>query len=358
MESNSQLQHNFLILDCTIRDGGYINRWNFSDDSVRDIFVTLAQSGIDIVEIGFRNLPEIYNNGLCGKWRYCAEKDIRNVVPLHIKNKHNTLLAVMADFRNSHINLFPHKNTGKTIIDMVRVAFHKQDIEPALEFCKQLKDKGYIVSANAMATIHYSKEQLKTLCQKAQEFNLDYVYIADSYGSMSPFQLININSVLKSFFINKNAPQIGFHSHNNLQNAFGNAVMALYKNISIIDSTLCGMGRGAGNLCTETIVSFAQTQTPKLTNLLPILKVSEKHILPLFCDKPPSWGFSLPMIASAHHNCHPNYVNKMLDYGIKNISTIWSIIQVIVKSNKHTVFDLEYFNQIIKKPTIQHLLLN
>lgn len=334
MTDSTQSAH---FLDCTIRDGGYINRWQFSDDCVKHLVSTLDKCGYEFIEIGFRNNPEIYNNKPCGKWRYCTEQDIQTVV--NSCPDRTIKIAVMADFANSSLKLFPP--CKYTLIDMVRVAFHLPDLKKAMNFCYELKQKGYIVSANAMVTMNYPDEKLELLCQLANQYQLDYIYIADSYGCLIPKHVITLQQKIVKYLSPQTHVKIGLHAHNNIQNALAN-VLTL-NNIDIIDSTVFGMGRGSGNLCTELIIDqYFESQ-----KLLEICEFAEKYITPLYSTTPTAWGYNLSFIVSAHFRCHPNYILKLQDYNITTLKDIWYYIKKVTEAKKNKYFDIDYFNQII-----------
>ena len=335
------------LLDCTIRDGGYVNRWHFSDECVTDIITTLDKCGYDFVEIGFRHKPEIYNNGLCGKWRYCIEEDIEKVVPL--SSERNIKISVMVDYKSTSIDLFPDVND--TVIDMVRVAFHIPELESSLELCKQLKQRGYIVCANAMATMNYTDELFDKLCKLAHDANIDYLYLADSYGCLTPDDL---NKMIRNMSLKLPVPstvKLGLHAHNNIQNGLANFLSVNKESgIKIVDSTMLGMGRGAGNLCTELVIQSDSRFQPN--QLLAACQFAEKHILRMYSDKPTEWGYNLPFVISAYFKCHPNYILKLKDYGITSVTDVWKYIKGVHCANKHKMFDLDYLNSIVSIETV------
>ena len=316
-----------------MRDGGYINNWNFTDDFAINYYNSLIESGFDFIELGFINKMDIYNSNICGKWR-------------SIKNDYlkftNGKVSVMIDFSNNDIDLIPDINDS--YIDMIRVAFHKYDLKNALKLCKKIKDKGYIVCANAMATFNYNDHELELLCKLISDYNIDYVYIADSYGSLIPNDIDTIYHKLVNNFKSYNTffkYKIGIHLHNNKQNAFANALHCIKLNFDIIDSTVLGMGRGAGNLCSELLLSHLNK------DILPILKFANKYVKPLFGNN--NWGYDLLYLISAHFNCHPNYISKLNDYNINDIELIWNIIKDIFDNGFNNYFHKEYFDKIIYK---------
>jgi 4-hydroxy 2-oxovalerate aldolase len=197
---------------------------------------------VDYVEIGFINKSNNYKNELVGVVRNLDEETINKFQNKKFK------ISVMADYADIDMELL-NKNIN---IDLVRVAFHKNDLIPALNICKEIKNLGYKVSVNAMAITNYNEDELKFLFNEINQYNLDILYIADSYGSLSQK---NIKYYLELFKNNLNNAIIGLHLHNNLNNAYSN-YESLY-NVDydlFIDSTLFGMGRGAGNLQTELVI--------------------------------------------------------------------------------------------------------
>ena len=340
---NNKSLKDIKFLDCTIRDGGYINKWNFTDECVKDCYKAVSEAGMDFIELGFRNVFEIYNNSLCGKWRYCPEELLKDMKDSYSGCK----IAVMVDFKNSNIdNFLP---VSESVVDLIRVAFHKDDMPKALYFCSQLKDLGYLVSANAMATVYYSEKDIQDICELIAKYSIDYLYIADSYGSLNPKTLKIIHDrILNSFnLLNYTEYKLGFHAHNNMQNGLATVLYAIDNGFDIIDSTIFGMGRGAGNICTEVLLSNLINNYDGVYGLLKILIFAEKHIVPLFGEDN-NWGYDLAYLISAHFSAHPNYISKLKDYAITNIVTIWEIIENLTNNGQQRKFNIDNLNIILK----------
>jgi 4-hydroxy 2-oxovalerate aldolase len=320
-----------------MRDGGYINKWDFSDDFAKNYYNAISEAKIDFIELGFKNNPEIYNNIICGKWRSIKEEYLLNII-----TDKRAKVSVMVDYSNCDINNIDNKKDS--IIDMIRVAFHKPRLNAALNLCNELKKKGYIVCANAMATINYNDEEINKLCELTYKYKIDYLYIADSYGSLTPHDIKILQNKIKVNMNNLNNTykyKLGIHLHNNKQNAFANMLYALENNFDIIDSTVMGMGRGAGNLCTELLLSHINY------NVLPILKFANTYMKPLFSDSGINWGYTIEYLISAHFNCHPNYISKLKDYNITDIEVVWNVISNLKQNDKHKYFDIEYLNTVV-----------
>lgn len=321
-----------LLLDCTIRDGGYINNWTFSDKCVKNCYNNLSQTGFDYIELGFCNK---YNENY-GKWNHLHDLNLIDTI-LDKQSK----ISVMVDFKNADIRLF--EDEKNPIVDLVRVAFHKKDLKEALLMCEKLKNKGYEVSANAMNTPDYSHKELWILCSKINEFNIDYLYISDTYGYLIPDTLETLYYFIRTN--TSNMCKIGLHTHNNYCNAFCNALKALKIGIDIIDSTVLGMGRGAGNLCSVSLISYLIKSGNLKYDLCPILNFAQQHIQPLIQES--KWGYQLDYLISAHFETHPNYISKLKEYNITNLIDIYNIIQRVSREKKR--YNQQVLDRIIAK---------
>jgi 4-hydroxy 2-oxovalerate aldolase len=325
---------NYKILDCTLRDGGYINNWNFSDNFVNKYFKMINILPIEYVEIGFINNFNIYKNQLVGKYRYLNDIDINK-----IKSLTNKKIVVMGDYNNINKELL----YKKIDIDIVRIAFHKKELKDALSLLKELKDLGYIVSANAMATINYTKDDLKYLIDKCNEYELDYLYVADSYGNLFNEKLLKILDTYNKKLINT---KIGIHLHNNMQNSIAN-ITSINDNVDIVDTTLYGMGRGAGNLPLELLLCYNKYNN--IDYLIKCLIFIQKHIKKIYEVKENKWGYDLDYLLSGYLNIHPNYISLLRDLDI-NMLKRFNII-------KHIYLNLEY-NYFNKDVIMSYLLEN
>lgn len=326
-----------LLLDCTIRDGGYNNLWRFKPEDITRLYDALNLAKYDYMEVGFRNDYDLYKNEVCGPWRYTSEELIRECIP----NIKHTKLAVMVDYKHEHTSQLPDKN--ETIVEMIRVAFHKYDMNNALIFCSGLKKKGYTVCANAMATFNYDDDELKELVEKTIDNEIDYLYIADSYGCLLPIDIETICNKVKQY-INGHELKLGIHLHNNLQNGIANAIESIKCGIDIVDSTVLGLGRGAGNLPTELLIITLNKYCKYTGKLLPILHVAQSNILQYY----PLYDIEkLFHIIGAYYQCHPNYICQLIDYKINNVIDIWKIICKLVSIENHKYFDKEILKKLI-----------
>ena len=329
----------FEILDCTIRDGGYINNWEFDTKLVREVYRALSKSGVEYVEIGFRGTEKHFDRKKYGKWRFTPEEQIREA----INNIVGAKLALMADYGKIEIDDFCDANDS--VVDLVRIAVHKDNLKGAITLLEQIKEKGYEVSLNVMGYANYSENERKYLVDLVKKVVLDYVCIADSYGSMFPDQIKPLfGPVLEIPDI-----KVGFHPHNNLQMAFANSLEAIRCGVHIIDSTIYGMGRAAGNLPTEIIISFLEKHGSERHNSIPVLNVIDRYFVTLQSDN--KWGYQLPYMLSGMFQCHPSYAKSLIDYKEYRIEDIWKALNII-KLEDTVGFSRPHLDELINQGII------
>jgi 4-hydroxy 2-oxovalerate aldolase len=305
------------VLDCTLRDGGYVNLWKFGYKKIQDIIDGLIKANIDYIECGYlkSNVNELdYDVTL-----FKNETQLKNVIKEHKKIKK---LVAMIDF--GQYNLAELNYIQSSFLFGIRLAFHKQDSKNIETSCKIIKEKGYHLFLQPIVTVNYTDEELLELIDFTNKIEPYAFYIVDSFGSLKKNDLQRM-----LYLIDNNLKQnviLGFHSHNNLQMAYSNAqvVTQLQTNRKIIiDSSIFGMGRGAGNLNTELFVEYLNDCYCGNYNLKPLLKVMDNTLNRIYSEK--YWGYSLAHYLSAIYNCHPNYAtyfsekNSLFSDDIENI---------------------------------------
>lgn len=336
----------FQVLDCTIRDGGYINDWQFDKKLVRETYRALSKSGVDYIEIGYRGTEKYFNKDEYGIWRFSPEEVIREV----ISNIDGAKLALMADY--GKIDPGDFCAARDSVVELVRVAAHKDCLKEAIEVLGQIKKKGYKVSLNAMDYNNLSENERDELIAMLKGTAIDYIYVVDSYGSLFPYQIKPIVEPLLS------VPNIkvGFHPHNSLQMAFANALEAMRCGVHILDSTIYGMGRAAGNLPTEIIISFLEKEKKDRYNSIPLLNIIDRYFVSLLNEN--KWGYQLPYMLSGMFQCHPDYAKSLVDSHEYTIEDIWKAMEYInakkpVGFSKKTLDDL-ISEGIMQGPVNQH----
>ena len=241
--------YNLKLLDCTLRDGGYINDWRFGYENIRDIVRSLVKAGTDIVEVGF--LRNVDYDPDCTRWNTVAE--LKKILPADRKN---VMFSGMALHNFYDIDkLEPWGGTG---IDLIRVTFHDYDIEEGLAFCQKAQDKGYKISCNPINIMGYSDAGVLWLCEQVNKLHPFAFSIVDTFGSMQMQDLERIVRLVDNNLAKDIA--LGLHLHENLAQSFSLAQrfldMHLVGRDVTVDASLLGMGRTPGNLCIELIADY------------------------------------------------------------------------------------------------------
>lgn len=298
------------VVDCTVRDGGLVNNFLFTDEFVKDLYNTNIKSGIDYMEFGYKASREQFDVDKFGKWKFCNDDDIIDIVG---DNDTDLKISVMADvgrtdFRNDIID------KANSPIDMIRVATYINTIPAALEIVEYCNKKGYETSINIMAVSKSNDMDLDDSLELIGKSCVDDIYIVDSYGSLYPEQMRRLAEKYLDCGEKYNKT-IGIHAHNNQQLAFANTIETLTMGVSYLDSTVSSLGRGAGNCPTELLLGFLKN--PKY-DIVPILSFIEKHIVKLR-EEGLIWGYDIPYLLTGRLNQHPRDAiqfthDKRIDY--------------------------------------------
>ncbi len=285
------------VLDCTLRDGGLVNKFHFSDDFVKALYLTNLKAGVDYMEFGYKASSDIFSESDFGKWKFCKDEDIRAIVG---DNTGDMKISVMADVgRTDYKRDIIPKNESP--IDMIRVATYIHTLPAAIELIEDAKKKGYETTVNIMAISKVYQDDLKSGLQLLASSGVDVLYLVDSFGVFYPEQIVRLCDLYLEASAAFNQ-KIGIHAHNNLQLAFANTLQALSLGASYLDATISGMGRGAGNCYLENLLGFLRN--PRY-NLTPVMKFVQDHILKLKSDGL-VWGPDLPYLLTAILNTHPS----------------------------------------------------
>lgn len=296
------------VLDCTIRDGGLMNNHNFTHEFVRAVYKAISESGVDYMEIGYKNSRRLFSPKDYGKWKFCDEDDMKRVIE-GIPSK--TKLSIMVDVDRVDFDDVPEKKDS--IVSMVRVASYVKDIDKAIFLVNHFADKGYETTVNIMAISRALDNELtEALHQLEEECKAPVIYVVDSNGALYQesveFLVKKFKSILKS-------KDIGMHAHNNQQLAFSNTIEAIIHNANYVDGSIYGLGRAAGNCPTELLLGFLKN--PKY-DIRPILDVISKEFIPL--RQKLEWGYLIPYAITGILDEHPKTAmalresNKKEDY--------------------------------------------
>lgn len=290
------------LLDCTLRDGAYLVDKQFGDNTINGIVRGLINSKVDFVEIGF-----FQNDGFGdGKTVYRNSKDAKKYVPA---KKGNTLFTVLADFSRYSIDNLDECMPDS--VDAIRECFFKSEREEALEVCKIIKDKGYKLFVQPVDVLGYTDKELIDFIEKINEIEPYCFSIVDTFGSMYQedlhrvFELVNHNLI--------ETCKIGFHSHNNMQlsNALSQEFirMSMGKREVVVDGTLAGMGRGAGNTPTELVMQYMVSKWGYNYDIDSILDLLDTYMdnIKSRC----SWGYSTDYFLAGSYGAHVNNISYL-----------------------------------------------
>jgi 4-hydroxy 2-oxovalerate aldolase len=321
------------LFDCSMRDGGYLNNWYFSKEQARACYSATKDCGIEYCEIGFRR-----NEHTNGPWFYTPEPLIKEtfgdiVVP-------ECKLALMAQMGTFTIDDFVPRS--ESLIGMVRVliAYHCKDkddtkldvelIQETVEMCKKLRALGYEVCVNVGRVEKISEDQLKQICEHMKDAEIDYFYIADTYGNLGIYKMRQILANIKKYYDGK----IGFHAHDNLKNASVKAIDALYNGADIVDVTFGGFGRGSGNAKSEYVLAHFEDR-----KLLPALLYTDKWIQ--------SYKESgIPYLLSGLKSMHVNYAIEVIEkHENLTMQQVWDVFNKIIEMEKHHFYSSEILTQ-------------
>jgi 4-hydroxy 2-oxovalerate aldolase len=288
------------VCDCTIRDGGLMNSSNFSLETVRAVYKAACESGIDMVELGYKNSKTMFSTEEFGPWRFCDEDMLLKVVD-GIENN-GTSIAVMQDAHKAFAEDVAPKS--ESVIDVIRVATYVKDVDKAINLVNSANEKGYRTTINIMAISSLNERELdEALEQIEKETKVEAVYIVDSYGAMYSEDV--------DYFVNKyktilKTKEVGIHCHNQQQLAYANTIQGIIKGANYVDGTLYGFGRAAGNCPTELLIGFLKN--PKY-NIRPIIEVIGTDIMPI--REETHWGYSMPYMIAGMLNLHPQEAMKV-----------------------------------------------
>ena len=311
------------LLDCTLRDGGYYNAWDFSPQLVSDYLNAMDALGASFVEVGFRSL---INQGFKGGYAFSSDSFLRGLsIPKGLENKLGVMLNGSELLSNSDGMEFVLKSLFTGAVDspvsLVRIACHVHHFEECLPAATWLKSNGYIVGFNLMQIADCDVSEIGKIANKANQYPIDVLYFADSMGSMVPEHTSQIIQAFKSVW----QGDLGIHTHDNMGNALANSLQAIQSGVSWVDSTVTGMGRGPGNVQTEYLAIELQSHNQLQGNLTPLFETIRTHFQPL--QNQYGWGSNPYYYLAGQYGIHPSYIQEMLGDSRYNEEDILAVIQ-------------------------------
>ncbi|WP_026652349.1 aldolase catalytic domain-containing protein [Butyrivibrio proteoclasticus] len=284
------------VVDATLRDGGLVNDFYFTDDFVKALYDANIKAGVDYMEVGYKASKEMFDVDKFGKWKFCDDDDVFEV----LGDKNPALkLAVMTDVGRCDYKNDVHK-CDESPFDLVRVATYIHQMPGAIDMIEDAKNKGYEVSCNIMAITTAQESDIKVALEMLGKSPVDVIYIVDSFGSFVPEQLARTADMYNEFAV-KYGKKLGIHAHNNQQLAFANTIEAVGDGVDYLDATYNGMGRGAGNCPMENLLSFLKNPKYQYYNAI---KFVENYMVPLK-ESGVKWGYDLQYMLTGVLNQHP-----------------------------------------------------
>ena len=321
------------IIDCTLRDGGYYNDWDFSPSLIADYLSAMVALKVDFMEIGFRSLK---NEGFKGGCAFSTDLFIESLtIPIELTDKIGVMVngseltpmqAELLSFEEQQAaqlsileKLFKPKALSP--VTLVRIACHVHEFEACLPASTWLKEQGYLVGFNLMQVADQTTEEIILLAQKASRFPIDALYFADSMGSLNPQQVGQIISAFKKGW----QGALGIHTHDNMGQAIANSLQAVSDGVTWIDSTVTGMGRGPGNAQTEYLTMALEPYRKNTGNPTKLFELLRKHFKPLQAQY--GWGTNPYYYMAGQSGIHPSYIQEMLQDSRYSDEDVLAVIQ-------------------------------
>lgn len=328
---------NLYILDCTLRDGAYIVDGNFGDNAIKGIINNLHKANIDMIEVGW--LKDITHQKGSTYFQYCED-----IIPyLQSDSKQKSYIA-MIDYGRYDLNKL--SNYDGTSINTIRLVFPKEKFEEAIEFSSKIKEKGYKLCLQAANTYSYTDIDLIKLANKVNEVMPEALSIVDTFGVMYASDLRHIFMLLDRN-LNKKI-KLGFHSHNNLQMSFALAIE--FANLAhetdrtiIIDSSLAGMGRGAGNTCTELITNYVNKRFSKNYDLNCIMDTIDVYMKNFIANY--KWGYSIPYCIAGQLGSHVNNIAYLQDTHKTNYKDMKIVLETL-PANERKLYNYDRLEEV------------
>lgn len=305
------------VIDATLRDGGLVNDFRFTDSFVKDLYNANLRSGVDYMEFGYRADKEMFNVDDFGPCKFCDDEYLYSIVG---ENNTDLKIAIMADVGRCRYKTDIH-DRSESPVDLIRVATYLHQIPTAVDMIEDAKKKGYEVSCNIMAISTARESDIKAALDILGRSPVDVFYIVDSFGSLYPEQIARMADLYGEFATKYNK-KLGIHAHDNQNLAFANTIEAVGDGVDWLDATYSAMGRGAGNCAMELLLGFLKN--PKY-NVYPVLQFIEKYLGSLK-ESGAVWGYDLQYFMTGLLNQHPRMAIQFTKEGRGDYSEFYKEI--------------------------------
>lgn len=314
------------LLDCTLRDGAYITESHFGAPAIQGIIKNMQDAGIELIECGWlKDKEHIYGTSF-----YHVPADLEQYL---LKRMENVTYLVMIDWDRYDTSVLPEYD-GRSI-DAIRIVFPHGRHREGVEVGKAIREKGYQVYFQAANTLAYSRDDLHDLAVCMNEFKPEALSVVDTFGAMFEDDLERIVDQLDAEL--RPEIRLGFHSHNNQQLAFALSMQfarrfANSERRCIVDATLCGMGRGAGNATTELVASYLNRKQHANYDMDAIMDAIDKYMQEF--EERYEWGYSTPYFIAGMYQCHVNNIAYLLNNHRTNACDMRNIIESLSQEDR------------------------
>lgn len=314
------------LLDCTLRDGGYVNDWEFGYDNIVTMFERIVSSRVEMIEVGFLDERRVFDINRS------IMPDSNSVQKIYgMLDSKQTMVVAMIDYGTCGIEHLT--KCEDSYIDGIRVIFKKHNMHEALNFCGEVKALGYKVFVQLVSITSYTDDDLMEMVERVNTLKPYAISMVDTYGLLHQDSLRHYFEVLDEHVISE--VKIGYHSHNNFQLGYANCIEMLQADMKhdiIIDATLYGMGKSAGNAPIELVAMHLNERYGKAYDINQMLEAIDGNVMQIYQKHP--WGYNLFFYLSASNNCHPNYVQFLLDKHTLSLKAVNEILSNIEYEKK------------------------
>ncbi len=328
---------NITLLDCTLRDGGFINDWRFGKGDIANLFERSVSAGIDYIEAGFLDEREAFDEDRT----ITPDSEGMDRILKGLSHGDSKIFA-MIDYGCCDISRIKDKKDSE--LDGIRVMIKKKTRHEAIEFCRALKEKGYLVGAQPVSVTGYDDEEMKELVKEINSLSPFAMYIVDTYGLLERKQLLHIFRLIDERL--DKGIKIGYHAHNNFQLAFANSVALMEEDTErdiIIDGSAFGMGKSAGNCPLELLTAYLNENWGCAYHTSQILEMIDTGIMKIYEKSP--WGYQMQYFLCADNDCHPKYPQYLLQKKTLSVKQVDEILSRI-EEKERLAFNRQYIEKL------------
>lgn len=325
------------LLDCTLRDGGYVNDWEFGHDNIVSIFERLVDANIDIIEVGFIDDRRIFD------MNRSIMPDTASVEKIYgLLDRKQSMVVGMIDYGTCALKQI--QPCSESYLDGIRVIFKKHIRKEAIQYCAELIKLGYKTFVQLVSVTSYSDEEMLDLIRMANEIKPYAVSMVDTYGLMHQNNLKHYYELLDNHLDQTIA--LGYHAHNNFQMGYANCIELLSGKTDrtlVVDGSIYGMGKSAGNAPIELIAMHMNECYGKNYHISQLLEAIDANISNFY--KPATWGYNMFYYLAAFNDCHPNYVAYLMDKRTLSVKSINEILGQL-EGEARLLYDKDYIEQL------------